>query len=207
MSSIYSRTRTKQDYVPHVLRAVKVLSQGKDNGASRQTIEKYLEGAWSKETNEVIKLSSPVVKSAIREALNSGLLVHASGVGLNGSFMLPQKSIALLRVNSHDKKKTVITKKAKLRNISSLAREFDQDTPPAENTPKRSDSKKRKRNTKLVIPFAEGEMVKKSKPLKTILKSPRKRKFTCGSRKVKFCSPPRVIFISPCIKRRSKRKK
>lgn len=213
-----TRKRMKQDYVPYVLEAVKMLTEGNDRGASRQNIEKYLEATLNDETREVRNLSSPVVKSAIRQALNSGLLVHASGIGLNGSFVIPEKSEDLSSVHFHDRKKAVITKEAKPRNISSLASEF-QDTPP-ENTPLKT-SNKRQLNTKLVVPFAEVDLVKddqfeiaeKSAGLKTILKPPKKLKFAgkfkrkSGARRVKFCSPPRVIFITPCIKRKSRRKK
>ena len=209
-----------EDYVPHVLKAVKLLVSGEGQGASRQNIEKYLGGTLNEETNEVIKLPSPVVKTAIRKALSSGLLTHASGVGLNGSFLIPQKGTDFLEADSHEKMKGFVTKEAKLRNISSLASEL-QDTPHLKNTPKAAISNKRQRNSKLVVPFAEEEIVKNdqvktaenSTSLKTILKSATKRKLAAklkrknGTRRVKFNSPPKVIFISPCIKRRSKRKK
>lgn len=210
-----------EDYVPHVLEAVKLLANGEDQGASRQNIEKYLEETFNEETNEMIKLPSPVVKSAIRKALSSGLLTHASGVGLNGSFLIHQKGEDFLEANSCEKMKGFVTKEAKLRNISSLGSEYLQDTPPLKNTLKAAASNKRQRNSKLVVPFAEEEIVKNSQgktaekctALKTILKSATTRKLAAklkrknGARKVKFCSPPKVIFISPCIKRMSKRKK
>lgn len=222
-----TRSRKKENYVPHVIEAVKMLAKGKDHGVSRQNIVKYLEGKFIDQTNSGKKLPSPAagtVKSAILAALDSGLLAHSSGVGLNGSFMLPKVSKELSAVNC-DKRKAVFTKEARLRNISSLANEFhgplderaSQQTEPS----KVAISSKRQRNTKLLFPsgdlkFEEGDQfntAEKAKALKTILKPPCKAKFASklkrkgGSRRVKFRSPAKVIFISPCIKRRSQRKK
>lgn len=220
-----TRRRKKQNFVPHVLEAVKMVAKGKDHGASRQNIVKYLERKFNDETNSEKKLPSPAeatVKSAILTALDSGLLVHSSGVGLNGSFLLPKVSKELSAINS-DKRKAVVTKEAKLRNISSLANEFHESASHQNKRSKVENSSKRQRNTKLLFPsgdleFEEGdqfETTEKTNALKTILKPPRKGRFASkfkrkaghGSRKVKFRSPAKVIFISPCIKRRSQRKK
>lgn len=209
-----TRKRKLVNYVPHVIEAVKIL-QGKDHGASTQNIVKYLEGKLNDKTN------GAAVKSAIRTALNSGLLVHCSGVGLNGSFILPQKSKRITARNSGDKKQSAITKEAKLRNISSLASELQERVPLQNKPPNTENSSKRRRNTKLLVPLGNLDFDKEdqadvnvmSTPLKTILKPPGKRKFTSkfkrknASRRVKFCSPAKVIFISPCVKRRSKRKR
>ena len=210
-----TRKRKNRDYVPYVLEAVKMLAGGNGHGASRQNIVKYVEGSLNEETNGVRNLSSQLVKAAIMKALNSGLLVHASGVGLNGSYVIPEKLKNASAVNSCDKEKPVTTKEAKLRNISSLASEFHD--PPALENPAKTVTNKRQRITKLVVPFAQVELVKgnqfesaeKSTALKAILKRPKEEVVTAKlrrKRKVKFCSPPRILFISPCIKRRSKRK-
>lgn len=218
-----TRSRKKENYVPHVIEAVKMLVKGKDHGASRQNIVKYLEGKFNDQTNSGKKLPSPAegtVKSAILAALDSGLLVHSSGVGLNGSFMLPKVSKELSAVNC-DNRKAVFTKEAKLRKISSLANEFHERASQQTKPSKVAISSKRQRNTKLLFPsgdlkFEEGDQfntAEKAEALKTILKPPCKAKFASklkrkgGSRRVKFRSPAKVIFISPCIKRRSQRKK
>lgn len=223
-----TRKRKKEDCVPHVLEAVKMLADGKDHGASTQNIVKYLERKLNDETNGAKKnLPSPVdtaVKSAIRTALNSGLLVHCSGVGLNGSFILPTKSKETVATGNihYDKQKSVLTKEAKLRKISSLANEFHEKTTLQNKAAKIENSSKRQRNTKLLLPSGDLEIERddqfeaavKTTALKTILKAPGKRKFTSkykrksvSRKRVKFCSPPRVIFITPCIKRRSKSKR
>lgn len=207
-----TRTQKRHDYVPHVLEAVELLAKENGQGASRQSIEKYLEGTLNEETNAVTKLPSPVIKSAIRQAINSGLLVHASGVGLNGSFVLPKKGNDFTTINRHKGKKAVITKEAKPCNISSLASELQDTSLLFTNITRR--------NIQHAVPLAEAEEIKedrlnvakKPENLKTILKTPKRRKLVNrvkrknGTRTVKFCSPPRVIFITPCIKRKPKRK-
>ena len=223
-------TRKRQkNFIPHVLEAVKML-QGKDHGASTKNILKYLGDKLNDEMNGVKILPSPadgVVKSALREALSSGLLVHYSGVGLNGSFVLPLHSKGLKTkdmedMKQQDKQKSVITKEAKLRTISSLANKLHESARLQKKPAKADSASKRRRITKLQLPVGDLESDKEDQfdtgenttALKTILKLSRKRKFTGSkikrkkvSRRVKFRSPPRVIFITPCIKRRSKRKK
>ena len=204
-----TRKRKKQNYIPLVLEAVKVLAEGKDRGVSRQNIVKYLERKLNDGTNSVHNLPSPneaAMKSAILTALNSGLLVQSSGVGLKGSYVLnPDRNVRC------DKQKVVITKDVKLRNITSLANELREST---------SNSFKRQRITKRGLP--SGDLVETGDQfattgnitaLKTILKPSSKVKLTStlkrksGARKVKFRSPTKVVYISPCIKKRSQRQK
>lgn len=210
-----TRKRRKVNFVPHVLKAVKMLSEGKDHGASRQTIVKFLERKLNDEGNCATNLplsTEAAVKSAILTALDSGLLVNSSGVGLNGSFVLSKKS---------EKRKAVNSKEAKLRNISSLANKYHEGASQQNKPSKVENSSKRKRNPKRLFPsgdleFEEGDQfgnAENTTALKTILKPSRKGKFAAklkrkaGSKKVKFRSPAKVILISPCIRKRSKRKK
>ena len=200
-----------------------MLAKGNGHGASRQTIVKYVEGRKEKGTKVV---TSQMVKSAIMRALNSGLLVHSSGVGLNGSFIIPEKSVNGLTGTCLDKQKPIITKEAKLRYISSLAGEIQcgPDHPDVTDSTVKTVTTKRRRNSKILVPFADGKSLNQyqletesrqtdSSGLKAILKTPSQRNFAAkrkqkrAGRKVKFCSPPSVFLISPCIKRRSKRKK
>lgn len=192
-----------------------MLAKGNGHGASRQTIVKYVEGRMEKGTKVI---TSQMVKSAIMRALNSGLLVHSSGVGLNGSFMIPEKSVNGSRGTCLDKQKPIMTKEAKLRNIS-----CGPDHPHVTGSTVQTVTTKPRRNSKILVPFVdakslhqdqlEKESGQKSSGLKAILKTPTQRKFAAkrkqkrAGRKVKFCSPPSVFLISPCIKRRSKRKK
>lgn len=221
--------KRKRNYIPHVVEAVKML-QGKYNGASTKNIVKYLEEKLNDEKNGVKNLPSPadgVVKSALRAAFSSGLLVHCSGIGLNGSFILPLHSKEIRPTDVEDmkqpkKQKSVITKEAKLQAISSLASELQERALPQNKPSKVESESKRQRNTKLHLPVGNLESEKEDQveteenttSLKTILKLSGKRKFTGSkikrkkvTRRVKFRSPPKVIFITPCIKRRSKRKK
>lgn len=200
-----------------------MLAKGNGHGASRQTIVKYVEGRKEKGTKVV---TSQMVKSAIMRALNSGLLVHSSGVGLNGSFIIPEKSVNRLTGTCLDKQKPIITKEAKLRCISSLAGEIQcgPDHSDVTDSTVKTVTTKRRRNSKILVPFADSKSLHQyqletesrqtdSSGLKAILKTPSQRKFAAkrkqkrAGRKVKFCSPPSVFLISPCIKRRSKRKK
>ena len=199
-----------------------MLAKGNGHGASRQTIVKYVEGRMEKGTKVI---TSQIVKSAIMRALNSGLLVHPSGVGLNGSFMIPEKSLNGSRGTCLDKQKPIMTKEAKSRNISSLAGEFPcgPDHPHVTDSTVETVTTKPRRNSKILVPFVDAKSLhqdqlgkeggQKSSGLKAILKTPTQRKFAAkrkqkrAGRKVKFCSPPSVFLISPCIKRRSKRKK
>lgn len=192
-----------------------MLAKGNGHGASRQTIVKYVEGRMEKGTKVI---TSQMVKSAIMRALNSGLLVHSSGVGLNGSFMIPEKSLNGSRGTCLDKQKPIMTKEAKLRNIS-----CGPDHPHVTGSTVQTVTTKPRRNSKISVPFVdakslhqdqlERESGQKSSGLKAILKTPTQRKFAAkrkqkrAGRKVKFCSPASVFLISPCIKRRSKRKK
>ena len=213
-----TRKRKKQNYIPLVLEAVKALAEGKDRGVSRQNIVRYLERKLTDGTNSVNNSSSPdevAIKSAILTALNSGLLVQSSGVGLNGSYVLNSDR------NIHcDKQKAVITKGAKLRNITSLANEFHESTSNQTRRSKMETSSKRHRITGRGLPSADllervgqFETAEKFTALKTILKPPSKIKKTSkvkrnsASKRVKFRSPAKVIFISPSIKRRSQRRK
>lgn len=219
-----TRKRKKVNFVPHVLKAVKMLSKGKDHGASRQAIIKFLEGNLNDKGNSAT--TEEAVKSAILAALDSGLLVNSTGVGLNGSFMLSKKSEKLLAKDCDDnlqrnKRKAVNSKEAKLRNISSLANEYHEGASQQNKPSKMENSSKRKRNTKRLFPsgdleFEAGDQFGNTEntiALKTIMKPSRKGKFAAklkrkaGSKKVKFRSPAKVILISPCIKKRSKRKK
>lgn len=212
-----TRKRKKQNYIPLVLEAVKVLAEGKDRGVSRQNIVKYLEGKLNDGTSSVNNLSSSAeaaVKSAILAALNSALLVQSSGVGLNGSYMLNSDR------NVHcDKQKAIITKEAKLRNITSLANQFHESAS-HQTRPSKVEYSSKRRHAKRGLPSGDlletgdqFETAEKITALKTILKPPRKVKFTSklkrksGSRRVKFRSPAKVIFITPCIKRRSQRQR
>ena len=213
-----TRKRKKQNFIPLVLEAVKALAKEKGRGVSRQNIVKYLEGKLNDVTNSVNNLSSSdeaAIKSSILTALNSGLLVQSSGVGLNGSYVLNSDH------NIHcDKQKAVITKEAKLRNITSLANQFHESTSNQSRPSKVENSSKRHCITKLSVPTSDllqavnqCETAEKITALKTILKPPvkikkaSKVKRNSGSRRVKFRSPAKVIFISPSIKRRSKRRK
>lgn len=209
-----TRKRKKQNYIPLVLEAVKALAEGKDRGVSRQNIVKHLERKLNDGTNSVNNSSSPdeaAIKSAILTALNSGLLVQSSGVGLNGSYVLNSGR------NIHcDKQKAIITKEAKLRNLIS----FHESTSNQSRRSKVENSSKRHRITKRGLPSGDlletvdqCETAEKITALKTILKPPSKIKKASkvklkgGSRKVKFRSPAKVILISPSIKRRSQRRK
>lgn len=213
-----TRKRKKQNYIPLVLEAVKALAEEKGRGVSRQNIMKYLEGKLNDGTNSVKNLSSSdeaAIKSTILTALNSGLLVQASGVGLNGSYVLNSDR------NIHcDKQKAIITKEEKLRNITSLANQFHESTSSQSRPSKVENSAKRHRITKRGVPTGDlletvnqFETSEKITALKTILKPPikikkaSKEKRNSGSRRVKFRSPAKVIFISPSIKRRSQRRK
>lgn len=210
-----TRKRKKQNYIPLVLEAVKTLADGKDRGVSRQNIVKYLERKLNDGTNIVHDPSSPdevAIKSAILTALNSGLLVQSSGVGLNGSYVLNSDR------NIHrDKQKAIITKEAKLRNIT-LANQFHESTSSQTRRSKVENSSKRHAGRglpsgDLLDRVDQFETAEKFTALKTILKPPSKIKKaskvkrTSGSRRVKFRSPAKVIFISPSIKRRSPRRK
>lgn len=209
-----TRKRKKQNYILLVLEAVKALAEGKDRGVSRQNIVKHLERKLNDGTNSVNNSSSPdeaAIKSAILTALNSGLLVQSSGVGLNGSYVLNSGR------NIHcDKQKAIITKEAKLRNLIS----FHESTSNQSRRSKVENSSKRHRITKRGLPSGDlletvdqCETAEKITALKTILKPPSKIKKASkvklkgGSRKVKFRSPAKVILISPSIKRRSQRRK
>jgi len=211
------RKRKKPTYISLVLEAVKVLAKGKDRGVSRQNIVKYLERKLN-DTNSVNNLPSPneaAVKSAILTALNSGFLVQSSGVGLKGSYVLnPDRNVHC------DKQKAIITKEAKLKNITSLATQLHESTSNQSGPSKVENSSKRQRITKGGLP--SGDLVEtggqfasteNSTALKTILKPPSRKKLTSrlkrksGSKRVKFRSPAKVIRISPCIKKRSQRRK
>jgi len=213
-----TRKRKKHNYIPLVLEAVKALAEGKDRGVSRQNIVKHLERKLNDGPNSVNNSSSPdeaAIKSAILTALNSGLLVQSSGVGLNGSYVLNSgRSIHC------DKQKAIITKEAKLRNLISLADQFHESTSNQSRRSKVENSSKRHRITKRGLPSGDlletvdqCETAEKITALKTILKPPSKIKKASkvklkgGSRKVKFRSPAKVILISPSIKRRSQRRK
>lgn len=214
-----TRKRKKQNYIPLVLEAVKALAEEKGRGVSRQNIMKYLEGKLHDGTNSVNNLSSSdeaAIKSTILTALNSGLLVQASGVGLNGSYVLNSDR------NIHcDKQKAIITKEAQLRNITSLANQFHESTSSqsrpskVENSPKRHRiiTKRGEPTGDLLETVNQFEISEKITALQTILKPPikikkaSKVKRNSGSRRVKFRSPAKVIFISPSIKRRSQRRK
>lgn len=212
------RKRKKPSYISLVLEAVKVLAKGKDRGVSRQNIVKYLERKLHDDTNSVNNLPSPneaAVKSAILTALNSGFLVQSSGVGLKGSYVLnPDRNVHC------DKQKAIITKEAKLKNITSLATHLQESTSNQSGPSKVENSSKRQRITKGGLP--SGDLVEtggqfasteNTTALKTILKPPSRAKLTSrlkrksGSKRVKFRSPAKVIRISPCIKKRSQRRK
>ena len=201
-----TRKRKKQNYIPLVLEAVKALSEGQGRGVSRQNIVKYLEGKLNDGTNSVNNLSSSdeaAIKSTILTALNSGLLVQASGVGLNGSYVLNSD-----RNIQCDKQKAIITN------------QFHESTSNQSRPSKVENSPKRHRVTKRDLPNGDlletvnqFETSEKITAFKTILKPPikikkaSKMKRNSGSRRVKFRSPAKVIFISPSIKRRSQRRK
>ena len=213
-----TRKRKKLNYIPLVLEAVKALAEEKGRGVSRQNIVKYLEGKLNDGTNSGNNLSSSdeaAIKSSILTALNSGLLAQSSGVGLNGSYVLNSDR------NIHcDKQKAVIIKEAKLKNITSLANHFHESTSNQNRPSKVENSSKRHCITKRSVPTGDFlhtgnqcETAEKITALKTILKptikikKASKVKRNSGSRRVKFRSPAKVIFISPSIKRRSKRRK
>ncbi|XP_068747409.1 histone H1.0-like [Montipora capricornis] len=201
-----TRARLRHDFVPNVLKAVKLLEKEHGQGVSRQNIEKYFAKTLDGHKNQQDKLMPQVVKAALRTALNSGLLVHARGVGLNGSFMIPTT------FQSRRQKGAVVTEESRMRNISSLV--LKQDTRPAtpEKTSKPTDSDKRRRSTTFAETFKSDlfKATEKSKALKTILKTPRRKKVVSKlvkGKRVKFSSPPKVIFFSPRIKRKAQRKK
>lgn len=201
-----STQRVKEGFALNIIRAVKLLEKECRKGVSRQNIEKYFQQ----------QLSRQVVKSAIREALHSGLLVHASGVGLNGSFVTAPSSKNIHTVRPRKPKKIGARENAKLRGINLPSSDLEEQVTPTLQTEKATkplDSNKYLQNTKLTESVAEtsnNDKLKgkiKSKTFKAILKTPRRpRKIVpkvVKSRKVKFSSPPNIILISPRITRKS----
>lgn len=198
------RQRLKEGFGQNIISAVKLLEKEYSKGVSRQSIEKYFQQ----------QLSRQVVKSAIREALCSGLLVHASGVGLNGSFVIAPRNKNIHTARPRKPKKS--RENAKLRGIYLPSGELVEQvtpTPRSEKVTNPVDSNKRQQNTMLTVSVAktsnndELEGKEKSKTFKAILKTPRTPKVVSKvvkSRKVKFSSPANVILISPRITRRSK---
>ncbi|KAK2549759.1 hypothetical protein P5673_029733 [Acropora cervicornis] len=199
-----STQRVKEGFALNIIRAVKLLEKECRKGVSRQNIEKYFQQ----------QLSRQVVKSAIREALHSGLLVHASGVGLNGSFLIAPSSKNIHTARPRKPEKFGARENAKLRGINLPSSDLEEQVTPTLQREKATnplDSNKYLQNTKLTESVAEtsnnDKLKGKSKTFKAILKTPRRpRKIVpkvVKSRKVKFSSPPNIILISPRITRKS----
>lgn len=203
------RQRLKEGLALNVIRAVKLLEKECRKGVSRQNIEKYFQQ----------QLSRQVVKSAIREALHSGLLVHATGVGLNGSFVIAPSNKNIRTARPRKPKKFGARENAKLGGINLPSSDLEEQVTPTLQREKATnplDSNKHQQNTKLTESVAETsnndklEGKVKSKTFKAILKTQRRPKIVSKvvkSRKVKFSSPPNIILISPRITRKSEPKR
>ena len=213
-------SENQEEFISYVIEAVEALAKGKGNGVSRQTIIRYVEEAFAeRKKTESEPEPASAVKSAIRAALKLGLLVHTSGVGLNGSFILteiPRKS------KSKERQTPCKKPEAKLTNISLLASETQKYSSKGGNISTRRTRRTARRQSSKKLPMEQMEFDKDNLPdcgdsvksIKTILKPPSrtkvsaKRKGKMVLRKVKFSSPPRVVYFAPSsTTKRSKRKK
>ena len=239
-----TRARIRQKHVSEedrflglVCTAVAEMSKAK--GASRQSIVKFVQETQQENV-------SSEVNRALRSAVAKGLLVHSTGNGLNGSFILgkdnfnlpPSTGLESSCILQFANWGIVQSREAKIRKLSTIAGEetvlqrngncsFVNNTLP----------KKRQRKSKLSQPTCTCEANENKPPdektstamltcvpstssfLQSILKKTKWKRTnlrkslglgrspSMKARRVRFARSPRVVFISPRVRRIGNRKR
>ena len=196
-----------------------VAEMNKAKGVSRQSIVKFVLKTQQKTvTNEVNR--------ALRKAVTEGLLLHTSGSGLNGSFVLRQDRSNNLQL---PKRERVKSKEAKIRKLSTdVAAEFEGNCCCTCENLTQPRNRQRKLNLKMSLSvckcqiathektspctsstttFLHSILKKKNWKRRSLRKSISKFPPLKKKRKVRFKRTPEVVLISPRIRRVRKTKR